>query len=1157
VIGPPRVLPRVRAFPTLLVLLGAAFVAGCGGIESTTALEGDAGTIAPLHIDPPTVAFGETLVNQSSAVRAFTIRNTATATISTVVVRVGGSAVNQFSITSNGCMGPLGRNAACMVSVVFKPTSPGEKTGTLDIDAGAARKSATLTGKAISPARVTAAPMDGDFGGVAVGSRSAPKFFTIRNEGGIDAAGIEVKVSGEMFEAVGAGCNYALDAGDSCTQAVVFAPRSEGIEMGVLTVIMGGAGAQMVTIQLLGTGVARPAVVALPSSVDFNPLGVGRTSAPTTITVKNPGGSSVRGLAAEVSSPDFVVGASTCSSAIAPGAACSVEVLFSPQRVGARKGELALSVMGGDSVGVPLAGSGVRAAALLIAPHAPNFGSVPALASSTPLTLIVRNEGQEEITDLSLTLSGADSGAFQLTSGCGSTLPPTGACPVVVVFRPGKEGAAAATLRASGSVAGTGREPPAAETRLAGTGVKPPAITVSPADPGFGTVVVGQTSEPINVTITNTGGAATGPLRVTTVGAEFKIVPGTDGCNDVSLAAGRACVVSIVFSPSGAGERTSPLTVVAEPGGALSAMLAARGAVGARLQVDRSNAGFGPVGVGRMSSEVIFTVTNAGDAETGLIGLATGSSQFVISSNGCQNETLGPGDSCSAAVRFVAASPGDFGTELRISANPGGAVNAALTALGTPPAAISFQEADGRNLSILTFQTVPVGTQSSARGVRVFVRNTGQSSSGTLTTRVVGNDREDFGIVAGSNTCRSPLGPGGQCSMSVFLKPTQEGDRDATINVTAAAGGVASLLLQGTGQGPLQIQNPPGTQVSSFDFGELTSALRGPEVTFTVAAAVDTGTYTVSFDDGGTHPNFARSGGDCETTPQIAAGSSCTIRIRFQPQSTGRKAGRLTVTTSAGVSTRVDLSGTGTGPLQFWPRPHNFGDLSAGSVAEQVFDLHNRGPHAMNPVAVTLTGSSDYVVSADSCATAPLAGGASCTVTVRFVPTTPGAKAATLSATGTFVAAGTSQMASAAVPITGNATEAAEITVDPDTHDFGPVAVGSTGVSQTFRVANGSGRPTTGGVTFDTTQATADFVISRNSCLLADDTTAAPLAAGTSCTFDVQFLAGAPGPRAGVIRVFATPGGSVTLRLAGTGISSLVSEPGAREFDAASPLKSP
>ncbi len=1128
--------PRGRTFPILLAVLGVGVAAGCGGSESPAV--GPGGIPAPVVIDPATRAFPETLVGQTSAALMFTVRNVHSSALNTVGVITTGPAADQFMAT--GCSGTLNRNQSCVVMVVFKPTRAGDLAATLEISAGGGRKTASLTGKANRPAVLTITQMDLSFGSISVGGTSEAKAVMIRNEGTLQAAGLDLRITGEGFERMGGTCTATLAAGTSCMQPVVFKPTSVGPKTG--TLIAAVTGSPTVTVELAGNGVARPAVESLPSAVDFEAVGVGRTGRPTMVTIKNPGTAPVTEFRATASSMDFLV-TSGCPALIAASGTCTLQVAFTPKSVGAKRGVLALSVSGGDAVGVPLSGNGVPPAALVLGPERPSFVPVAVGSASPELVLTVRNEGQEEIEELRPESTDA---RFALRHTCGTRLAAGASCDLTVVFTPAAEGAATSIVRVRGKV--RGMDIAAAETTVAGTGVSRPSISISPAERNFGGVTVGQSSAGGSFTITNTGGAATGAIRVTTTSGDFKIVPGTDSCQDRSLEPGATCSLSVAFAPGGAGQRSSPLTAVAERAGTTGAMLSGLGVTGARLALLQTAASFGTVGLGQMSSEVIFTVINRGDSDTGLVQLSTGSGQFVIGSNGCQNQILTSGESCSAAVRFVAANVGDFSTDLRVSANPGGAVTAALSATGAMPASIAFQQATGSNLTLLGFSALPVGTESMP-GTQVFLRNTGQASTGMLATVIQGNHPGDFGIVPGSNTCGPPLAAGGQCSMTVFFRPTLAGDRDATVNVMAGSGGVASLLLQGAGRGLLQLQNPPGTAINAFSFGELTSGLVGTEETFTLAALVDTGTYTVTFDGGGSPPSFARSGGDCEVTPQLMSGGSCTIRVRFQPQSAGPKAGSLVVTTSDGVSTRVALTGTGTGPLQFSPRPHNFGDRPAGSTTDQVFELANRGPLPMTAVAVSLAGSTDYVVASDTCATSPPAAGATCAVTVRFIPTTPGAKATTLTATGTFMVAGANQTETSAVAISGTATPAAQIGVDPATHDFGTVPVGSAGATQMFRVSNAADRPTTGGIQLDTTQAGGDFAVSRNGCLLADNTSPRPLAAGESCTFDVRFSPGATGARAGVIRAFANPGGSLALRLGGTGLSTLVVTPGAFDFD--------
>jgi hypothetical protein len=1139
---------RTRAFPISLAVLGFGLAAGCGGSGTSNVTTGDGGIQAPVSIDPPMHTFGDVLVGQSSEPKMFTVRNTGASSLSSIMATAGGIAAGQFVVTGS-CSGALGRNATCLVSVVFRPTSAGDKNATLDILAGGGKRSAMLSGRASSPARVTAAQMDLTFGSVAVGDTSDPKPLTITNEGSLDAGGLEIRVSGEFEKGMGA-CPAMLKAGESCMQPIVFKPTSVGAKMGTVTISMSGTGAQPVTIQLLGTGVARPAVAVSPGSLEFDPVGVGRVGPTSAVTVRNASESPVEGFTATIASMDFRV-TNGCPGTIVPGGSCMVMVAFTPRSMGAKRAELALAVTGGDPVGVPLSGRAVSPARLVLSPtlpaDRPSFVPVTVGSPSPELTLTVTNEGEEQIDQLKLESSDP---RFVIRHTCGTRLLPNAACSFGVVFTPAAEGTAMATIKVSGSVGATALTP--AETTVSGIGVRRPTITITPAERDFGTGTVGQSSEPTSFTIANTGGAPTGTLRVTTQVGDFRIVPGTDSCNDRSLPAGGSCAVSVLFAPTSAGQKSSPLTALSDQAGSTGAMLRGRGVVGAQLALDRTAASFGTVGLGQTSSEVIVTVTNRGDVESGVVQLSTGSSQFVIGSNGCQNNTLTPGESCSASVRFTAANVGDFATNLTASATPGGSITAALTATGVAPATIAFQQANGTNLTVLSLGG-DVGSQSVAT---VFLRNTGMISSGMLATAIEGPNSGDFIIVEGSNSCGAPLPPGGQCSMTIAFRPTAAGARSATVNVRAGAGGVASLLLQGSARGQLEILSQ-GVAVTSFTFPDRAAGLVSEDQEFVLSARAPTGTFTIAFDGGGSPPSFARAGGTCETTSMLPMDGTCTLRVRFQPQSVGPKTGSLRVTTSDGVTATLALAGTGTGPLQLSPRPHNFGDREAGSTTELPFVLTNSGPHPMTAVAVTLMGSSDFVVSADTCATAPPAGnGGTCTVTVRFVPTTPGAKTATLSARGSFMAAGASQSDTATTAISGNATAAAQIAVAPAEHDFGSVAVASGGATHTFRVSNGSDRPTTGGILLDTENErfTDDFAVTRNGCLLADNTSPRPLAAGESCTFDVRFTPTATGLRPGILRVFGNPGGSVDVRLSGTGLSTLIIEPGAQDFDAGGAL---
>jgi hypothetical protein len=78
-----------------------------------------------------------------------------------------------------------------------------------------------------------------------------------------------------------------------------------------------------------------------------------------------------------------------------------------------------------------------------------------------------------------------------------------------------------------------------------------------------------------------------------------------------------------------------------------------------------------------------------------------------------------------------------------------------------------------------------------------------------------------------------------------------------------------------------------------------------------------------------------------------------------------------------------------------------FGEVEVGASASQAFTLLNTGGKATRALAISLTGSTDFAITANTCAGTALGPGKACAVTIRYQPTAPGADAAELKATGT------------------------------------------------------------------------------------------------------------------------------------------------------------
>src|SRR5258707_232544 len=90
------------------------------------------------------------------------------------------------------------------------------------------------------------------------------------------------------------------------------------------------------------------------------------------------------------------------------------------------------------------------------------------------------------------------------------------------------------------------------------------------------------------------------------------------------------------------------------------------------------------------------------------------------------------------------------------------------------------------------------------------------------------------------------------------------------------------------------------------------------------------------------------------------------------------------------------------------PPTVNFGSVVVGSdSAAQPFTLTNTGSASAGPIGVTLSGpdASQFLIASTTCSAATLPAGGTCMVSMLMHPTTSGAKAATLTFSGSGVMA--------------------------------------------------------------------------------------------------------------------------------------------------------
>jgi len=183
-------------------------------------------------------------------------------------------------------------------------------------------------------------------------------------------------------------------------------------------------------------------------------------------------------------------------------------------------------------------------------PASLDFGNQSVGIASPAQTVMVRNNGMR---DLAIQNISAPTD-FTRTSHCPASLPPATSCSVDVTFRPSAIGAQTGVLTITDDGAGSADTVP-----LAGTGIAPIVKLDASGGTSFGSLVVGSSSSPKLVTLTNVGNA---PLAVTGASLTGDFSPVDLSPCLATLAVNAHCQVSLVFTPSAPGNRSGSLTLV-------------------------------------------------------------------------------------------------------------------------------------------------------------------------------------------------------------------------------------------------------------------------------------------------------------------------------------------------------------------------------------------------------------------------------------------------------------------------------------------------------------------------------------------------------------------------------------------------------------------
>lgn len=1129
--------------------LSVAYNDGVTAQSATRAVTGVSAPPASLAIDGgPTYAFG-TQATGSTTERTFTVTNSGGVNALTVVPSglsapftfKGGS----FPGLGGTCTATIASSGSCTLVVNYAPTATGTQNATLTLtynDGVTTSQTTTrpMTGTGAAPAAITIS--DGttyNFGSIAAGG-STDHTFTLNNTGGVSATALAgsglsapFTFKGASFPGTGGSCTTTLNAGQSCTVVVTYAPTVAGTNNATMSIgFDDGVATQSSTRAMTGTAVA-PASLTISDATTYDYGAVVATaSLDHVFTVTNGGSLQATSIVpTALGAPFTFKGGSfpgiggNCGTTLNASTSCTIAVTFNPSTTGSFSDTLRLAYYDGaqnQNVTRPIQGQGATAASITISGASPySFGTV-ANGASIDATLTLTNGGGVAATSLGgsglsapYTFKG---GAFPGGGTCGTTLAAAATCTVVINYNP----ATVATHNGTMQIDYANGLTTTSSTRgVTGQAVAPAAITISDASTyDFGTLATGATLDH-TFTITNGGTFAASSLGGATLSTPFSYkngtFPGTGGtCSTTLNGGGTTCTVVVTYAPSATGTQTSTLTINYNDG--VQAKTSGRaiqgtGASPALLTISDSGFNFGLLANGS-SVDKTFTVTNSGGVPaTGLSGSGLSApitfkgGTYAGSGASCTT-TLAAGASCTVVVAFNPTTTGTYNATMAIAYNDGAQAQSATRAMSgssTTPASLTISDAT-------TYDFGPVATGGGASHA-FTITNGGGFTALSLNP---GSFSAPFGYAGGpypgsAGTCGASLAGGQSCTIVVAFAPGSLGSQTATLTLgynDGANAQSASRGMQGVGATPASLSISDGT---TYSFGTVAQGSSNDK-TFTItnngaSPASSIAGSGLSAPYGFKGGPFPGSTGTCTAT--LAPAASCTVVVNYSPASVATANATLSIAYNDGVnsqSTTRAMTGTAVAPASLTfsdASPYDFGTIATGATKDKTFTITNGGSYGASALAAaTVTAPFAYVGgnypgSGGNCNT-DLAAGASCTIVVRFAPGTTGSASNALTLNynnGANVTAST-------ITLQGVAAGPAVLTVsDGPTYAFGTVAT-TASVTKTFTINNSGGVAATSlagsGLAAPITFLNATFPGTGGTCTTT-------LNAGQSCTVVVRF----------------------------------------------------
>jgi len=257
----------------------------------------------------------------------------------------------------------------------------------------------------IANGQLTPSPANVAFVNVPVGTSS--QGVTLTNTGAASITISANSITGTGFSLAGLSLPKTLNANESTSFTVTFAPTAAGAASGTLTIISNVA---TLTIPLSGTAVTQGGLSPNPASITFRK--VQDPISHQAVTLTNNGGTRVTISADSISGTGFSVAGLALPTTLSPGMSTSFSVDFASAGIQTASGSLTITSDGSNpNLTIPLSGT-VTIGALTPEYHSISFGDTAIMTTSSQ-TETLRNNSQGPVTISNVSASGK---GFRLTS---------------------------------------------------------------------------------------------------------------------------------------------------------------------------------------------------------------------------------------------------------------------------------------------------------------------------------------------------------------------------------------------------------------------------------------------------------------------------------------------------------------------------------------------------------------------------------------------------------------------------------------------------------------------------------------------------------------------------------------------------------------------